>query len=84
MEPTAPRSKEWAKERTTPRRWRIFWWTLAGLIFAGFVVALYIAKAVNEGIDLCDDPTSGRYITDPLQRADLCKQSGAAEGYARK
>ncbi len=65
-----------------PRRWRIFWWALASLTFAGCLVALYVAETVNDEIDRCGDPTSGRYIVDQTKRAELCRQSATPDARA--
>ncbi|WP_108882385.1 hypothetical protein [Anderseniella sp. Alg231-50] len=45
------------------------------LVLFGLAAAfVYLAFAINKHIDLCDDPTSGRYIQDKDKRQEACSQ----------
>ncbi len=47
----------------------------AGVMFLGLGAAVvYSGLASNRYIDLCDDPTSGRYIQDADKRQEYCSQ----------
>lgn len=35
---------------------------------------VYLSFAINKHIDLCNDPTSGRYIQDADKRREVCSQ----------
>jgi len=38
------------------------------------VLAWLLTGSINDSIDRCDDPSSGKYITDPAARALECKR----------
>lgn len=47
----------------------------SGIVFLGLGVAVvYLGFASNRHIDLCYDPTSGRYIQDIYKRQEVCSQ----------
>jgi hypothetical protein len=46
-----------------------------GVVLLGLGVALvYLFFEINRQVDLCDDPTSGRYIQDTDMRQEVCSQ----------
>lgn len=53
-------------------------WFATGVVLLGLgaavVFLVYVGLEMNRHIDLCDDPTSGRYIQDPDKRQEVCSQ----------
>ena len=55
-------------------KWRVVAWLLLGILLAVFLFLSYIVNEINDEIDKCGDPTSGKYIEDPDLRAKECER----------